>query len=1386
MNFSILCAVLEAYCYKSQANANRFASGANTMVRRFILELDRWAKMSKNSRCEHFSAELVKRLFDTTRNNQLLKIKQAGKLDLSTASDEEIGKIFKDKGNRLANITASMAVTQDQTHSKITAPKEKAAELSAQNEKVAENIRKRIVSAKNEIGIGIGKITFGLISFTLPNGNDYIAPVLTADASIVKKRVTDPAFIEADVSSLTFNETLAHLLSSNGYSITINEKAIRKIRESFSKSGFQSFSKTLQNYFSELRISDQEFFGKAKEEAPKAFVFEPNRIVMGTFPYQKIAAVKEVEVPEFCNRVESNNTVSALMGDSLSLEEVRNKGMKDYQDRETEQKLADFIAPKNEFLILDSDPSQNHAVDAVRKGRNIVIQGPPGTGKSQTIANIIASAIADDKTVLFVAEKQAAIEAVTKRLEVVGLDPFVMDLGAATKQPRGLFNKRLQAAKTCLEEEHPRVTKATTGIEEARQSVLEYYDGMHKMNDSWGKSVFEMQQRKMELNKLIKSTQLSTELLSGKSAADLFNSRTYFIGERLPHSEMENIKALLTEVTSLNGFRDRGMLGPWHTVKVARDVDMVEEYSAQAQQLAQQLRYLDNLVEEAYSSLGFKTRYNTLEQWKNVETLLRSLVLASKEWSAGIWSIEYLEEMERSLAPRQTKRVNGWRMGLVEAYGYRKMAKTLFLGKANRSKMHDSLSMLNRYREEWRLHSSFHDATECEAKASEIFLKLEEVYHAAETLEKMSETESGSIVNLPFDAMLQHALEMLDNKKSLIQTLRLNQCFHDLSRYSHIYGLSILKQTFEELSWPAEWATLGGEIFEHLWIEWELKEHEIDGQGDASRATENPDAKVADYAYADSEHIRSASKRIIYRHKERYESWKKKQEQSRNKTKLTEFSQKIQTKAPRFTSKQFLQNDNFRSHVMRLTPCMAMSPLLVSRNIPQTMKFDIVVFDEASQIKPADAVLSLLRGEQFVICGDLKQLPPTNFFEDSATLDSEEEYLEDESQVNPDASSDRGFIDTDLFTAESILEAIEVLLEQPNKHMLRWHYRSKDPRLIEFSNDKYYNGNLKTLPGTAQNSPLELEIVPNINSAMSKEEKLKAEARHVVEKIVEHYEQYSEQSLGVISFGIRQAHLIEDELYRKMDQLKVHEPGAPIVAALDSLEDGEESLFIKNLEKVQGDERDRIIISVGYAAEQNAARVSKRFGPITNKGGERRLNVAVTRAKYGITIISTFSPEEIAPADTNGSIGNRHLYEYMQYADTGGAVLMRDHNTSHIKMNPFEQDIYERLIEAGVPKTDIYPQYGVASYRLDFAVRCPQGRLAIAIEADGASYHSSDTARLRDRLRQQHLEELGWKFYRIWSTDYFKNPEASIDQVVAAIQDKCPSSDRDEAESPSK
>jgi very-short-patch-repair endonuclease len=1344
------------------------------MVRRFILEFNRWAQMSKTNICYQFSEELVKRLFDTTRNNQLLKIRQAGKLDLSTASDEEIGKIFKDKGNRLANNTASMAIIQDQAHSETTTLKEKTAELSAQNEKIAENIRKRIVSAKNEIGIGIGKITFGLISFTLPNGNDYIAPVLTADVSVGKKRVTDPASIKADLSSLAFNETLAHLLSSNGYSITTNEEAIRKIRESFSKSGFKSFSKTLQKYFSELQLSDQEFFGKTKEEAPKAFTFDPNRIIMGTFPYQKIAAVKEVEDSGFCNRLESNNAVSALMGDSQSLEKVRNKGMKDYQNRETEQKLADFIAPKNEFLILDSDPSQNHAVDAVRKGRNIVIQGPPGTGKSQTIANIIASAIADDKTVLFVAEKQAAIEAVTKRLKVVGLDPFVMDLGAAAKQPRGLFNKRLQAAKTCLEEEeHPRVTKATTGIEEARQSVLEYYDSMHKVNDSWGKSVFEMQQRKIELSKLIKSTQLSTELLSGKSADDFFNSRTYFIGERLPSSEMENIKALLIEVASLNGFRDRGMLGPWHTIKVARDINTVEGYSAQAQKLAQQLRYLDKLVDEAYTSLGLKARYNTLEQWKNVETLLRSLVLASEEWSAEIWSIEYLEEMERSLAPRQTRRANGWRMGLVETYGYRKMAKTLFLNKANRSKMYASLSMLNRYREEWRLHSSCHDATECEAKASEIFLKLEEVYQAAETLEKMSETESGSIVNLPFDAMLQHALELLDNKKSLAQTLRLNQCFHDLSRYSHVYGISALKQTFDELSWPAEWATLGGEIFEHLWIEWELKEHEVDDQGDASRGTKNPDEKAADYAYADSEHIRSASKRIIYRHKERYESWKKEQEQSRNKTKLTEFSQKIQTKAPRFTSKQFLQNDSFRSHVMRLTPCMAMSPLLVSRNIPQNMKFDIVVFDEASQIKPADAVLPLLRGEQFVICGDLKQLPPTNFFEDSAALDSEEEYLEDESQVNPDASSERGFIDADLFAAESILEAIEVLLERPNKHMLQWHYRSKDPRLIEFSNDKYYNGNLKTLPGTAQNSPLELEIVPNIDITMSKEEKLKAEAGHVVEKIVEHYEQYPEHSLGVISFGIRQAHLIEDELYRKINELKVHEPGAPIVAVLDRLEDEEEALFIKNLEKVQGDERDRIIISVGYAADQNAARVSKRFGPITNKGGERRLNVAVTRAKYGITIISTFPPEEIAPADTNGSIGNRHLYEYMQYVDSGGAVLVRDHNTSHIKMNPFEQDIYERLIEAGIPPEDIYPQYGVASYRLDFAIRCPQGNLALAIEADGASYHSSDTARLRDRLRQEHLENLGWTFYRIWSTNYFKDPGKSIREIVSKIKHQC-------------
>ena len=428
--------------------------------------------------------------------------------------------------------------------------------------------------------------------------------------------------------------------------------------------------------------------------------------------------------------------------------------------------------------------------------------------------------------------------------------------------------------------------------------------------------------------------------------------------------------------------------------------------------------------------------------------------------------------------------------------------------------------------------------------------------------------------------------------------------------------------------------------------------------------------------------------------------------------------------------------------LLALKPCWAMSPLVVAQLLPTSPPpFDVVIFDEASQIPPADAISSLLRGQRAVVAGDPKQLPPTAFFTQSS---ADEEEREDGEELLTD-------------NVESILEAMSALLSSPlaNKS-LGWHYRSKDERLIAFANHHVYDGRMTTFPGALADDCISHVEVPFSQRAVQQRGSNSAEVERVVDLILEHARERHRESLGVIAFGLHHANRIEETLLQaRRDRPELDEFFS---------ESAGEPFFVKNLERVQGDERDAIILSVGYGRGEDG-RMHYAFGPINQEGGHRRLNVAITRAKRRMTVVSAFSPYELNP-DRIRAEGLRLLRGYIAYAASGGADLGRD---DHDKPPPndFERDIQQRLEAAGIP---IEPQYGASGYRIDFVALHPEqpSRPVLAIEADGASYHSAKSARDRDRLRQEHLERLGWRFHRIWSTEYFRNPEREIDRVVAA------------------
>ena len=351
---------------------------------------------------------------------------------------------------------------------------------------------------------------------------------------------------------------------------------------------------------------------------------------------------------------------------------------------------------------------------------------------------------------------------------------------------------------------------------------------------------------------------------------------------------------------------------------------------------------------------------------------------------------------------------------------------------------------------------------------------------------------------------------------------------------------------------------------------------------------------------------------------------------------------------------------------------------------------------------------------------------------------------------------------------ESILDALRPLLPTA---ALAWHYRSRDERLVAFSNAHIYGGALTTFPGVFRDDCLR-HVVVNQTPEPGQEVSVTAEVQRVVELIFEHARTRPNESLGVIALGVRHAERIDAALRLAL----ARDPGLEAFFG----EDRAEPFFVKNLERVQGDERDAIILSIGYGKHRDG-RMRYQWGPLLRDGGERRLNVAATRAKHRLTLVSSFSGHDVDP-DRVTKAGARLLADYLDYASSGGTAPPASGGT---ELNPFEADVRDRLAASGIT---VVPQYGVGGYRVDFAAAHPQdaGRMVLAIEADGASYSGSGSVRDRDRLRGEHLERLGWSFHRLWSTNWFSDPQAEVtklraayDRAVAAAE---PEADADRAQ----
>jgi very-short-patch-repair endonuclease len=433
-----------------------------------------------------------------------------------------------------------------------------------------------------------------------------------------------------------------------------------------------------------------------------------------------------------------------------------------------------------------------------------------------------------------------------------------------------------------------------------------------------------------------------------------------------------------------------------------------------------------------------------------------------------------------------------------------------------------------------------------------------------------------------------------------------------------------------------------------------------------------------------------------------------------------------------------------------LKPCFLMSPLSVSTFLkPGSFNFDVVIFDEASQLPTPEAIPSILRAKQVIVAGDSNQLPPTSFFRSNLINDAgewEEDQIEE---------------------LESLLDDCKAAVPYFQETDLKWHYRSRDERLINFSNHYYYENRLITFPApNTDKSGVVLEYVPDGVWDRGGSRVNRKEARHVAKLIIKHFEDEPQKSLGVVALNSSQKEAIEEALD---EELIEHKDLAPL---MDS--EKPEPFFVKSLENVQGDERDVIMISVGYGKASDGT-MSMNFGPINTAGGWRRLNVLVTRAKWKTVLVTSIRSSELSGINPENK-GPMGLKSYIQYAETG--FLNESKSPSkilHEETNDFEDSVKRELELAGF---SVDAQVGAGSFRIDLAVRDSKNHYcyALGIECDGASYHSSRSARDRDILRQEILQNMGWKIYRIWSTEWFRNRDEAkrllIENVTRAVNGK--------------
>lgn len=1214
--------------------------------------------------------------------------------------------------------------------------------------KISTNVK----TTNDDLGYNVLYLALGSIIWYENDNSDekFESPVILVPVEIKRKSMGQPYTIKYNEDSVIFNPALT-----------------LKLKRDFGIN-FDDIS------FDENEISPIDVFIKVQEKIKNKFRWKLlNNIYIGLFSFAKFVMYKDLD--EYQGLIKNSKLVGTICG------------LNDEKQVSTDSicplsELDKRVQPQATYQILDADSSQQQAIQVVKAGHNLVIEGPPGTGKSQTIANMIAELLSQNKKVLFVSQKMAALNVVRMRLYNAGLASYCLELHSNKTNKKQVVKELCNTIKYINEPNGYFNTNVLSKLSSDIENLKSYSEVLHKQTgalqykpfDAIGyilknshipdlNYIFEDYDKWTE-DKLNENKNLFTNLKGilknlgqpenfawyGAEIRDLKFEDKVHLKDKIA-SYIKNLDNLVTNITELkNEILLKNITKPVHInvlLDIAETVKNIQPTAISAIDDAEIINkintiYKDFQESEIYSK-KVENKYNLEILNENLENLVTKFENYKKKFISRI-TFKYYKDCK--LIKQYLNK--GYKPNLKEIVDDLKILKELKVI-SDKLKEYDVVAT-KLYGEAWSKAQLNADTIKLK---NNYLLRFKErlssgKYFAGNILEKIS---SGNI-NLELIKILTNKIKdiqnSLDTDYNKIKDITQFNCDKAFAKDYNNTDFIKIKNKFIAMLDSIDNLTLW---FKYLDLTDKIEKAKLKDFWD--NCVEN-NISLDEYDIAlETQFLRTWLEGFVFEnnkilkdfnsldHNNLVKNFKMLDEaqiamakdrilsklSSEAKSAIEEYPDEINylnklDKLKKIPSIRKIIRD-IPNVFLALKPCLMMSPTTVAQFIdPNIYHFDVIIFDEASQLTVEDCIGSIIRADNIVVAGDTKQLPPTSFFQTMSDSVEYDEYNEEEDSTS-----------TPLPMLDSILD--QCANSEFPKCMLRWHYRSKHEHLIAFSNKHFYDEKLYTFPCCVNDSEtLGIKFLYHEPSnTLIKENKRLEEAQIVARAVIEHAKKHPDLSLGVATLNIKQKGLIESEI----EKLREENPDCENFFNNNN----QEYFFVKNLESIQGDERDVIMISIGYFKEENGI-LKNNFGPINKEGGERRLNVLITRARYMIKIYSGIKASDFH-IDKSNSQGLQLLQWYLDFAERGEDALKQE-----IKVNgeddfdsPFEIAVCKALRDRGyLVKTQI----GCSGYRIDLAIidKNNPSKFLLGIECDGATYHSGATVRDRDRLRQEVLESL--------------------------------------------